>query len=649
MFKVRRLTPLAAICFASITGTLACGDDDSSDPPLIDGEDAGDTDDTASWSTDDSDVTSADNTSDMMTLPGLPDAAVLDGGDIEADGGANTEPGEDAGDGGDTQDLPTIAALVEGNAEFTVLASALADTGLDETLAGDGPYTVFAPTDEAFAMLPEGFLEALSNQELIDLLRYHVVEGSVDADTVVTLSKAETMLEEDLAIQVTPDGVYLNGLTKLVTTDVETANGVVHIIDSVLVPGPFPGTVADVVAAYPRLSILFGAASTEVNGELSEDDVTLFAPVNEAFLGVDLDGVDDLDPILLHHVISDSTDATALAELRTARTAGGGFIGVKTSDGLQINDGSKLATVSYTDIQVASGEQGSTIHLIDEVLTPPGSIAEVAAELELTALVDALALATVGTTETTFAAALAGAGTFTVFAPSNDAFEAAPALGFGLDLANVIGAHAINGIFDSKAALAAAGEGDASPETLTGSPDNTLALSTIEETLVLNSLVQVTETDIPCSNGIIHLVDGVIVPSDVEFPGNIVDAVNAYPLLSSLAEATANAEDSDVAGALAGEGPFTLFAPINPAFEGVDTSTDLSAVLLYHAVSGTAYDSQALADLEGTTAIEAVSGGELSVNGDDLTVNGAALLETDLRATNGVIHVVGEVLTAPND
>jgi transforming growth factor-beta-induced protein len=648
MFKVRRLTPLAAICFVSLTGTLACGDDDSSDPPLVDGEDAGDTDVTSNTDTEDSDSTT-DNSSDMMTLPGLPDAAVMDGGDMEVDGGPSTEMGADGGDGGDTQDLPTIAALVEGNADFTVLASALADTGLDETLAGDGPYTVFAPTDEAFAMLPEGFLEALSNQELIDLLRYHVVEGSVDEDTVVTLSTAETMLEEDLAIQVTSEGVYLNGLTKLVMTDVETSNGVVHVIDSVLVPGPFPGTVADVVAAYPRLSILFGAASTEVNGELREDDVTLFAPVNEAFLGVDLNGIDDLDPILLHHVISDSTDATALAELRTARTAGGGFIGVKTSDGLQINDGSKLATVSYTDIEVASGEQGSTIHLIDEVLTPPGSIAEVAAELELTALVDALALASVGGTETTFAEALAGAGTFTVFAPSNDAFEAAPALGFGLDLANVLGAHAINGIFDSKAALEAVDDDGVSPETLTGSADNTLALSVIEETLVLNSLVQVTETDIPCSNGIIHLVDGVIVPSEVEFPGNIVDAVNAYPLLSSLAEATANAEDGDVAGALAGEGPFTLFAPINPAFEGVDTSTDLSAVLLYHAVSGTAYDSEALAELEGTTAIEAVSGSDLSVNGDDLTVNGAALLETDLRTTNGVIHVVGEVLAAPVD
>lgn len=642
MIKVTRLTPMAAICFASLTGTLACGDDEST--PILPIGDGGATDDT---DTDDTETTDTDSTDDSdVTLPNLPDAATTD----MMDGGTESSPdaAADGGDGG-AQQLPTISALVNGSTDFTVLASALADTGLDETLNGEGPYTVFAPTDEAFALLPEGLVDGLSGQELIDIIRYHVVEGEVDSETVVTLTNADTLLEETVRIQVASDGVYLNGLTKLVTTDIETSNGVVHVIDSVLVPGAFPGTVADVLGAYPRLSILFGAATSEVNEALSEDDVTLFAPTNSAFLGVNLTGIDDLDPLLMYHVLPDSTSASALAELRTARTAGGSFIGIRSNDELELYDGTRATAVSYSDIRVASGAQGSTIHLVDEVLTPPRNLAEVAADRGLTDLVDALALASVVGTDTTFAAALAGSGTFTVFAPTNDAFEAMPALGFGLDLADVLGAHAMEGVFDSKAAMDAA-EGDGvSPETLTGATEDTLMLSVIDSSLAINSMVQVTETDIPASNGILHIVDSVIVPSDVEFPGNIVQTLSAYPLFSSLVEATGNAEDADLADALAGDGPFTLFAPVNPAFEGVDTTSDLSEVLQYHAIAGTAYDSAAVLALEEPTAIETVNGSDVTVNGSNLTVNGSAIIGTDIRTSNGVIHVIGEVLSPPND
>lgn len=632
MYQASRLTPLAAIFFASLTGSLACGDDDSG--PLTPDVDGGTSTDSSSSSRS-SDSSDRDRDSGVVT-----DDTNTD--ETDADGGVIVTPDGSTGDGGDS--LPTIAGYVSGSAEFSVLASALAETGLDAALDGEGEYTVFAPTDEAFALLPEELWANLNVQQRTELLRYHVVEGSVDSDTVVEQGEADTLLDQDLKVQVTSDGIYINGLTKLVTRDVRTANGVIHVIDSVLVPGPFPGTVADVLAAYPRLSTLFGAASAEVGGELQGDGLTLFAPTNDAFVGVDLSEADDLDSVLLYHALPDSVSASAVVDLRSARTVGGGFVGIKVGEDVQLNDGQTLATVTYTDIQVASGEEGSTIHLIDKVLLPPPSIAEVAANLGLDTLVDLLGVVTLVDADLTLASVLAGEGEFTVFAPTDEAFEAVSAVGLALDLGNVVTAHAIDGVFDSKAALDAVDDDGESPRTLTGSSDNTLALRTIDGKLTINGLVQVVDTDIPASNGIIHVVDAVIIPSDIEFPGNIVEAVSAYPLLSSLTTAVTNATDEDVAGALSGSGPFTLFAPINPAFEGIDVSADLSAALLYHAL-GDSYDRAAIVDLENSTELETLSGADVTVDPAALTVEGAAIIRADLRASNGVIHVIDEVLS----
>jgi transforming growth factor-beta-induced protein len=631
MHQFNSLTPLAAMFFASLTGSLACGDDDStpSTPnPNVDG--GASTDSSNSNSSNSSDRNSSDDSDSTDT-----DETSADGGVIEAPDGST-------GDGGGA--LPTTAAYVNGSAEFSVLAAALAETGLDAALDGNGEYTVFAPTDEAFALLPEGLWASLNAQQRTELLRYHVVEGLVDSDTVVEQGEADTLIDQDLKVQVINDGVYINGLTKLVTRDVKTANGVIHVIDSVLVPGPFPGTVADVLGAYPRLSTLFGAASAEVGDALQGDGLTLFAPTNDAFVGVDLSGVDDLDSVLLYHALPDSVSASAVGDLRSARTVGGGFVGIKVGDDVQLNDGQTLATVTYTDIQVASGDEGSTIHLIDKVLLPPPSIAEVAANLGLSTLVDLLGVVTLVDADLSLASVFAGEGAFTVFAPTDEAFDGVSAVGLGLDLGDVVTAHAIDGVFDSKAALDAVDDDGESPRTLTGSTDNTLAVRNIDGTLTINGLVQVVETDIPASNGIIHIVDSVIIPSDIEFPGNIVEAVSAYPLLSSLTTAVTNAADEDVAGALAGSGPFTLFAPINPAFEGIDVSADLSATLLYHAL-GDAYDSAAIVDLGNTTELETLSGGDVTVDPNALTVEGAAIIRADLRTRNGVIHVIDEVLS----
>lgn len=635
MFKTR-LTPLMAMGIAGLVATTSCGDDGVSAPTPMDAEDSGTV---ASSSTD---VETSTDASTEATGSTSTDPAVTASSseDVSADGGT--------GDGGTAQ-LPTIAELVAGSEDFTVLAAALEATGLDSALDGQGPFTVFAPSDEAFALLPEGLVASLSDEQLASILKYHVVSGAVAAETVVTLDSAETLLEQDVKVQAGDEGVYLNGLTKVVTTDIVLANGIVHVIDSVLVPGAFPGTVVDVLGAYPRLSTLFGAATTEAADALSGDNLTLLAPVDSAFEGVDLSGVEDLNPILFYHVLPTSAPAATVVELATARSVGGAFMGIDTSDGVKINDGSKLTNVIYTDIAVDSGDVGSVIHLVDQVLVPPPAIAEVAEAAGLTTLVGALGLANVPGTETTFAEALSGEGPFTVFAPTNEAFAAIPEAGFGDDLADVLGAHAFGAAVDSKAVVAAIEAGGVSPETLTGADTKTLGLGLIDGKVAINARVQVTQTDIPAANGVIHLVDSVILPADVEFPGNIVQALSAYPLFGSLVEAAVNAQDGDVANALQGDGPFTLFAPINPAFEGIDTSSDLSSVLLYHALAGNAYDSADVVGLSSPTDFETVNGADLTIDGQQLTVNGTAILGTDLRTSNGVIHVIEDVLTPPMD
>lgn len=121
---------------------------------------------------------------------------------------------------------------------FKTLAAALKAGGLIETLKGAGPFTVFAPTDEAFAKLPKGTVETLLKPEnkdkLVAILKYHVVSGKVQAADVVKLKEAKTLLGQAVTVNAT-DGVKIND-AKVVKADVAASNGVIHVIDTVLLP-----------------------------------------------------------------------------------------------------------------------------------------------------------------------------------------------------------------------------------------------------------------------------------------------------------------------------------------------------------------------------------------------------------------------------
>jgi uncharacterized surface protein with fasciclin (FAS1) repeats len=141
--------------------------------------------------------------------------------------------------GGSTVASKDIVDTAVSAGSFKTLTAALDAAGLVETLKGKGPFTVFAPTDEAFAKLPEGTLKSLlkpeNKQKLTSILTYHVVAGNVKAADVIKLSSAKTLNGQSVTIKTAGGKVFINGAT-VVKADIEATNGTIHVIDTVLLP-----------------------------------------------------------------------------------------------------------------------------------------------------------------------------------------------------------------------------------------------------------------------------------------------------------------------------------------------------------------------------------------------------------------------------
>ena len=133
--------------------------------------------------------------------------------------------------------MANIAETAQQAGQFSTLLKAVEAAGLTDALTGEGALTVFAPTDEAFAKLPAGTIEELLNDipKLKSILTYHVVEGSVRAADVSQLQSATTLQGADLAIQAA-EGVVINDSANVIKTDIEADNGIIHVIDTVLLP-----------------------------------------------------------------------------------------------------------------------------------------------------------------------------------------------------------------------------------------------------------------------------------------------------------------------------------------------------------------------------------------------------------------------------
>jgi uncharacterized surface protein with fasciclin (FAS1) repeats len=134
----------------------------------------------------------------------------------------------------------TIVDIAIANEDFTTLVAAVTAAGLVDTLAGDGPFTVFAPTNDAFGSLPEGTVDTLllpeNIDQLTDILKYHVVSGSVPSSSLES-GDVETLNGESIAVDVSDTmGIMLNDDAHVITADIMASNGIIHVIDKVLLP-----------------------------------------------------------------------------------------------------------------------------------------------------------------------------------------------------------------------------------------------------------------------------------------------------------------------------------------------------------------------------------------------------------------------------
>jgi transforming growth factor-beta-induced protein len=427
---------------------------------------------------------------------------------------------------------PEVLDIVDtavADGRFTTLAAALGAADLVDTLKGEGPFTVFAPTDEAFAQLPEGTVEALLEDipQLTDILLYHVVPGKVMAADVVGLDgqEAATALEgKNIAISIVDGKVFLNESVEVIITDIEASNGVIHVIDSVLLPPADEAAaemdIVDTAVADGRFTTLAAAlgAADLVDTLKGEGPFTVFAPTDEAFAQLPegtvealLEDIPQLTDILLYHVVPGkvmAADVVGLDGQEAGTALEGKNIAISIVDGKVFLNES--VEVIITDIEASNG----VIHVIDSVLLPPAD--EAAAEMDIvdTAVADgrfttlAAALGAADLVDT-----LKGEGPFTVFAPTDEAFAKLPegtveALLEDIpQLTDILLYHVVPG-----KVMAADVVGLDGQEAGTALEGKNIAISIVDGKVFLNESVEVIITDIETTNGVIHVIDAVLLP-----------------------------------------------------------------------------------------------------------------------------------------
>ncbi|MFL2959169.1 MAG: fasciclin domain-containing protein [Candidatus Thalassarchaeaceae archaeon] len=272
----------------------------------------------------------------------------------------------------DTQDIPTNA---QNTGVHDSLVAALSHAGLVSALQADGPFTVFAPTDDAFAAAGidlSTFDTDEENATLSDILLYHVVSGSVAASDVTDGMSAEALNGDDISFTVSDGSVMVNGAT-VTTADVMASNGIIHVIDMVLMP---PADLADIPTVAQGTGIHTSLVAAVVQAELlttlqGDGPFTVFAPTDDAFAaaGIDLAALDTeegkaaLTDILLYHVVSGAVPSSAVTDGMSAAAVNGDDLSFTVGEGVMVND----ANVVLADVPASNG----VIHVIDKVLMPP--------------------------------------------------------------------------------------------------------------------------------------------------------------------------------------------------------------------------------------------------------------------------------------
>ena len=428
----------------------------------------------------------------------------------------------------------TVVDVIVNSEDHTLLEAAVGAAGLVDALSGEGPFTVFAPTDEAIVALTEA-LEITAEQLLAlpnlgDILQYHVVGASAYAADLSDGQMIETLVGEDVTVSITADGVFIND-AQVTVADIAADNGVVHVIDAVLLPpAPQTNTVVDIIVNsedHTLLEAAVGAAGL-VDALSAEGPFTVFAPTDEAFTALaeafdvtveELLAYPLLGAVLQYHVVGAEAYSADLSDGQMITTLLGEDVTVSiTADGVFINQ----AQVIVADIAADNG----VVHVIDAVLVPEfpeeTTVVDIIVESEDHTLLEAAVVAA-GLVD-----ALSAEGPFTVFAPTDEAVVAlTEALEITADdllalpnLGDILLYHAVG----AEAYAADLSDGQLI-ETLQG---GNLTVSITADGVFIND-AQVTVADLEADNGVVHVIDAVLLPPTTDVAELASFELNIYP------------------------------------------------------------------------------------------------------------------------
>jgi uncharacterized surface protein with fasciclin (FAS1) repeats len=551
--------------------------------------------------------------------------------------------------------FPTLLAAVE--------AAGLADALSDESAS----LTVFAPTEAAFAALPEGTLDALlaDPEALAGILTYHVLSSEVGVSAALDLAPTtvETLNGVDVALTKRDDDYLYVNLSKVVDYDIEASNGVIHVVDSVLLPPdltPSTMTVAEIASSNDDFETLVAAATAaNLVGTLNDPDasLTVFAPTDAAFealgdatLNYLLNNLDVLESTLLYHVVAgaelSSIDAIAAAG-SAVDMANGDQATISLGDsGLMIES----ANIVVTDIVASNG----IIHVIDSVLEAPSATgAPLAVALASDGSFSTLSglLEDAGLTETL----MDPNANVTIFAPTDDAFAQMEKAGLFTKFA------AKDGEYVADFTTGSFGDAIVDPETETYTfPTGAQDWAGFANNADIYPLTF-------AEGGTITFTASAAVPTNVRFRFEFMPFPDVDPAYDTEAVLIDSAEATEYTIEIPsqGENTFSSFLlylgerdqPVVVSNVVVSNNTtpepepdaDLVNLLTYHVYGDTVYSGDAIA-LDGNS-IEMLNGESVAISVQDgaLYVNDARVTTADIAAGNGVIHAINKVLSLPGD
>ena len=413
----------------------------------------------------------------------------------------------------------TVVDIIVNSEDHTLLEAAVGAAGLVDALNGDGPFTVFAPTDAAIVALTEVLEitaeELLALPNLGDILQYHVVAASAFSTDLTDGQMIGTLQGSDVTVTINMDGVFINE-AMVTVADIAADNGVVHVIDAVLLPpAPVSNTVVDVIVNSEDHTVLEAAVlAADLAGALSaEGPFTVFAPTDAAFTALmealevsaeELLAFEGLTDVLLYHVVgaqalaadlSDGQEITTLLDQDVTITING--------MGVFVNQ----AMVTVADIMADNG----VVHVIDAVLLPeldenlPETVVDIIVASEVHTLLEAAVVAA-GLVD-----ALSGEGPFTVFAPTDDAIVALTEA-LSITAEELLALPNLGEILQYHVVAADAFAEDLSDgQLLTTLLGQDVTVSISDAGVMINDAMVIV-ADLEAENGVVHVIDAVLLP-----------------------------------------------------------------------------------------------------------------------------------------